>query len=162
MQHTLTVTLVDYQDEKQRNDVINMLINYSADPMGGGKPLERSVAERSIALMAEKDYAFSFLCYDKATPVGFANCFESIATFAGKTAINIHDIAIIESHRGQGLGSLLLEKITEHANTRGCYKITLEVLEGNTPAKNAYEKSGFAAYQLAPELGSALFYQKIL
>ena len=52
--------------------------------------------------------------------------------------------------------------IEQHAREIGCCKVTLEVLEGNHPAKKAYSQAGFAAYELDPEAGQALFWQKKL
>lgn len=153
---------VDFANPKQREDLVNMLIDYSGDIMGGGNPLERGLAEKSIALMAEKNHTFSFLCYDDKKAIGFANCFETVATFAGKTAINIHDLAVTKSHRGLGASTRLLETIAEYGKQHGYYKITLEVLQGNVPARKSYEKSGFNAFQLDPQMGSALFLQKVL
>ncbi|MFT5635935.1 MAG: hypothetical protein ACI89T_001390 [Cognaticolwellia sp.] len=40
--------------------------------------------------------------------------------------------------------------------------MTLEVLEGNKVAKNAYQKVGFGSYVLDPEMGQAVFWQKKL
>jgi len=40
--------------------------------------------------------------------------------------------------------------------------VTLEVLSGNTAAKNAYEKFGFEAYTLDDKTGGALFMHKKL
>jgi ribosomal protein S18 acetylase RimI-like enzyme len=56
----------------------------------------------------------------------------------------------------------MLQKVEQVANKRGCCKITLEVLEGNTVAKNAYLKFGFAGYALDPEMGNAMFWEKAL
>jgi ribosomal protein S18 acetylase RimI-like enzyme len=55
---------------------------------------------------------------------------------------------------------LLLAEVETIARERGCGKLTLEVLEGNEPAKRAYRNFGFDAYQLDPALGQALFWQK--
>jgi len=57
---------------------------------------------------------------------------------------------------------MLLEKVEEVACSKGCCKITLEVLSNNEIAKCAYSKFGFAGYELDPEAGSALFWQKKL
>jgi ribosomal protein S18 acetylase RimI-like enzyme len=56
----------------------------------------------------------------------------------------------------------MLEKVEELALEKGCCKLTLEVLQGNTIAQNSYEKFGFANYVLDPEMGSAMFWQKAL
>ncbi|HDK37432.1 MAG TPA: GNAT family N-acetyltransferase, partial [Thiolapillus brandeum] len=74
----------------------------------------------------------------------------------------IHDVMVIKSHRGQGISSRMLEKVEETARQRGCCKLTLEVLEANNIARNAYQKFGFSAYELDPETGQALFWEKSL
>ncbi|MEX5689713.1 GNAT family N-acetyltransferase, partial [Pseudomonas silesiensis] len=52
--------------------------------------------------------------------------------------------------------------VEEIARQRGCCKLTLEVLEGNEVAQGAYRKLGFDNYQLSPETGRAMFWQKAL
>ena len=56
----------------------------------------------------------------------------------------------------------MLEAVEAYASGRGFCKLTLEVLEGNRPARQAYQSLGFASYQLDPSMGSALFWQKQL
>lgn len=155
------VIAVDFQNTEQRRCLRDLLIAYSADNMGQGKVMERNVATQSVALLAEKSYALSFLCYEEQNAVGFANCFETIATFAGKPAINIHDIAVLQTHRRRGIASALLQSIEDYALENNYCKMTLEVLEGNIAAQNTYRKFGFDAYRLDPKLGPAQFWQKV-
>ncbi len=56
----------------------------------------------------------------------------------------------------------MLEKVEEIAISKGCCKLTLEVLEGNQIARSSYNKFGFTDYKLDPKMGQALFWQKIL
>ncbi len=56
----------------------------------------------------------------------------------------------------------MLDKVEEVAIEKGCCKITLEVLSKNEAAKSAYKKFGFSDYELDPNAGSALFWQKRL
>lgn len=153
---------VNFAVQEQKKQLCELLIKYSADPMGGGKPLDHETAEASINLLAEHTYAFSFIAYDRTLPIGFANCFETVATFAGKPAMNIHDLAVVERYRSLGIATTLLRTIESFAKSRHCHKLTLEVLEGNTPAKNTYVKFGFEPYQLGPDSGIAQFWQKSL
>jgi hypothetical protein len=44
--------------------------------------------------------------------------------------------------------------------SKGCCKITLEVLSGNSNAKAAYTAAGFEGYELDPSSGCAEFWQK--
>jgi ribosomal protein S18 acetylase RimI-like enzyme len=68
----------------------------------------------------------------------------------------------LSDFRGQGISKKLLQKSEEIAKSLGCCKLTLEVLEGNTTAQAAYKASGFAGYELDPQMGKALFWQKKL
>lgn len=157
-----STTQADLNDASQRQMLSEMLIAYSKDPMGGGEALDTSIASRSIQLIAERDYACAFFAWVDDKPAGFAIGFETIATFAAQPAINIHDLAVMPEFRGQGVSQRLLEAVEKYAKTRECYKVTLEVLSGNTVAQSAYTRFGFQPYQLAPEHGYAQFWQKIL
>ena len=158
----LNIVRVDYQNPQQCDALCQQLITYSQDPMGGGEALALSTAKKSIALLREKSYAFSFLAYHQGLPIGFANCFESVATFAGACAINIHDLSVVAEKRGLGIGKRILQAIAQEAKRRHCYKLTLEVLEHNTAAMALYQREGFAHYQLDPRMGHAQFWQKVL
>lgn len=57
---------------------------------------------------------------------------------------------------------MMLEKVEEIARSKDCCKVTLEVLSNNEVAKSAYRKFGFSGYELDPEAGFALFWQKSL
>jgi ribosomal protein S18 acetylase RimI-like enzyme len=76
--------------------------------------------------------------------------------------LNIHDIFVLKKYRGIGLSQILLKKVEEIAINKGCCKLTLEVLSENIVAQSSYKKFGFAGYELDPEVGKALFWQKPL
>jgi ribosomal protein S18 acetylase RimI-like enzyme len=63
---------------------------------------------------------------------------------------------------GEGLSTAMLKEVEKIAQQRGCCKLTLEVLEGNSIARNAYAKFGFSGYELDPAMGKALFWEKPL
>jgi ribosomal protein S18 acetylase RimI-like enzyme len=69
---------------------------------------------------------------------------------------------VISDYRGLQLSQLMLDKVEEIARTRNCCKLTLEVLTGNTVAQSAYVKFGFGVYELDPDMGGAIFWQKAL
>ncbi|MFC4700433.1 GNAT family N-acetyltransferase [Glaciecola siphonariae] len=165
-------TLVDYANSRHATDLIYMLQAYAKDPMGGGQAVPVSVTERLIHEMSTRSYVFSILVYahkDAAeistadlVPVAFANCIESFSTFKGRAVINVHDFAVLPAFRGRDLSKTLMDAIELEAEKRNACKITLEVLEGNIPAQQAYIKCGFKAYELDPEMGRALFWEKPL
>ena len=93
---------------------------------------------------------------------GVVNCIEGFSTFKCQTLVNVHDVAVLATHRGQGVGEQMLAVAETEARRRGACKLTLEVLDGNRPAMRLYERCGFAPYQLDPAMGQARFLQKWL
>ena len=156
----LEVIVADYLNKKQAADIIQLLNSYAEDPMGGGEALSPYTKENLIDKLATLSYAFSLICYADTKPAGLINCFDGFSTFSCKPLINIHDLVVLEEFRGLGISQLMLSKVEAIAEEKGCCKITLEVLEGNSAAQHAYLKYGFAAYELDPEMGQALFWQK--
>lgn len=57
--------------------------------------------------------------------------------------IRIEGIAVAESMRGRGVGSLLMKAVCDHAHAHGCRTIVLEVVNNNPRAKELYERLGF-------------------
>jgi ribosomal protein S18 acetylase RimI-like enzyme len=144
-------------------EAIGFLLNqYAEDAMGGGQSLPMDTREQLAIELAKRPHAFSVLAFIAGEPVGLVNCFEGFSTFACRPLVNVHDVVVIASARGQGISQKMLGKVEEIARQRGCCKITLEVLEGNVAARGAYEKLGFSDYQLDPQMGRALFWQKAL
>lgn len=155
----LDIKAVDYNNETQAAELLSLLNAYAEDPMGGGEPLPSSTRASLIKEMAKRDGVYSFIAYKGSEAVGLANCVEGFSTFAAKPLCNIHDIAVLEGHRGEGIAQALMKRVSEAAAERGCCKVTLEVLTGNVPARRAYEQFGFKPYQLDPTLGAAEFWE---
>ena len=144
-------------------EAIGFLLNqYAEDAMGGAESLSLDTRQQLAIELAKRPHAFSVLAFIAGEPVGLVNCFEGFSTFACRPLVNIHDVVVIASARGQGISQKMLTKVEEIARQRGCCKMTLEVLEGNEVALGAYRKLGFSDYQLDPKMGRALFWQKSL
>lgn len=158
----IEVVQADYADEKHRYEIPMLLDAYASDPMGGGTPLSPDVKHNLVSELSKRPYAFTVIAYVNGEPAGLANCFEAFSTFACKPLVNIHDIAVIAKFRGLGISQMLLEKVEEIAQSKGCCKLTLEVLGNNAVAQGAYKKFGFCAYELDPAAGSAQFWEKKL
>lgn len=152
----------DYRDPQQAQAVVALLNDYACDPMGGGEPLSEAVKHNLCDALAERKDAFSVLCYVDGKPAGLVNCFEGFSTFKCRPLINIHDVTVSPRFRGQGISRGLLETVETIARERNCCKLTLEVLQGNTVAQQAYRRVGFQGYQLDSTLGQAMFWEKPL
>jgi len=156
----IKVILVDYKNKAHASDLSFLLDEYAKDPMGGTEPLSVRVKQTVVTELSRLSYAFSIICYVDGMPAGLSNCFDSFSTFACKPIINIHDFVVLKEFRGKNLSQKMLQKIEDIAISKGCCKITLEVLSGNEIAKKTYKKFGFCDYELNSETGSAVFWQK--
>lgn len=158
----IVIVQADYANPVHQRGIIDMMSEYSQDPMGGAEPLSDFTRSNLIPTLSRVPSAFSILALEDNKAIGLVNCFETISTFACQPLINIHDLAVAKSHRGKKISTRMLEKVESVARARQACKLTLEVLEGNTAAKIAYEKFGFSHYQLGTEAGNAMFWQKKL
>lgn len=61
----------------------------------------------------------------------------------GKTIGYVEDVIVNETHRGQGLGRKLLEKIIDEAKRSGVRQLYLTSRDGRTAANALYQKLGF-------------------
>ncbi|WP_339721363.1 GNAT family N-acetyltransferase [uncultured Paraglaciecola sp.] len=158
----IDVFILNYQDTQHAQDMLFLLENYALDPMGGANALIQTVKENLAIELSKLPHAFSVICYVDGQPAGLANCFEAFSTFKCQPLINIHDLVVLSEFRGLGVSQKILQHIEHIAEQKGCCKVTLEVLEGNHIAKNAYLKFGFSGYELDPQMGKALFWEKPL
>jgi len=159
---TIEIVLADYRNAAHAAALVDLLDAYARDPAGGGTPLAAQVRAGLPAALAARPQAFSVLAHDGEQPVGLINCIEGFSTFACRPLVNVHDVVVAPSHRGQRLAQRMLGRVEQEARARGACKLTLEVLSGNRPALRAYEREGFEGYQLDPTFGTAMFMQKKL
>ena len=151
-----------YDDPAHAAAVLDLLDAYARDPAGGGEPLSDFARSNLVASLAARPFIFSVLAFDGDTPVGLVNAIEGFSTFACKPLVNVHDVVVASSHRGQGIAARLFAEVEAIARERGACKLTLEVLSGNYTARVLYEKLGFDDYRLDPGMGHAQFMQKWL
>ncbi len=159
---SITLITADYNNEQHGRDLIMLLNAYAMDSMGGGEALAVNVQENLVSTLAQRNDVFTVLCYVDNEPAGIVNCVEGFSTFNCKPLVNIHDCGVLDKFRGLGISLKMFAEVERIAIERGCCKLTLEVLQGNEVAKNAYKKLGFSAYELDPNLGHALFWEKKL
>lgn len=97
------------------------------------KGVPRETVARAI------EHSLSFGVYTvSGSQVGFARVISDFATFA-----YLADVFVLESHRGQGLGKLLMESIKQHPNLQGLRRFTLSTRD----AHSLYAQFGFAPLQ---------------
>jgi ribosomal protein S18 acetylase RimI-like enzyme len=158
----ITIVRADLDQPRHQAAIVELTNAYAMDPLGNAAALSAEVTQRLIQGLKSHPTTIVFLAWDQEQPVGIATCFLGFSTFAAKPLINIHDLAVLASHRGSGIGRQLLLAVEQQARHLGCVKLTLEVLENNQPARHLYESSGFAQATYTAEAGGALFLAKPL
>lgn len=87
---------------------------------------------------------FSFLIAedtDVKKIVGIALYYYRYSTWKGKR-LYLEDIIVTESHRGYGIGKMLLEETIEMARQTRCTGMMWQVLDWNQPAIGFYKQFG--------------------
>lgn len=152
----------DFTDPEHAAALVRLMDEYAAGPTGNGTGLPNYARENLVAALHTHAGAHTLLAVENGTYVGLLNAFEGFSTFACKPLLNIHDVIVTATQRGQGHGRALMEAAESLARELGCCKLTLEVLAGNVKAQAAYASLGYAAYELDPAMGKAQFWQKPL
>lgn len=159
---SVEVIAADLSMLTHRQALVGLLNAYAQDPMGGGLPLTDEVQRHLPDALARRVGAHVLLAQQGEQFVGLLIAMEGFSTFACKPLLNIHDIVVLPAFRQRGIAGRLLARTELIARQLGCCKLTLEVLENNLGAQASYRKAGFAPYQLDPQAGRALFWQKPL
>jgi GNAT superfamily N-acetyltransferase len=158
----IKIIRADLTNTYHADSLVFLLNAYALDPMGGGEALSDFTKENLAREIFKRSDTTVILAFDGDKPAGLINCIEGFSTFMSKPLMNIHDVYVDADHRGKGLAKQLLQAAEDLAIEKNCCKVTLEVLEGNEPAKKAYLKFGFDGYELDPKIGKAMFWQKKL
>ena len=157
---TLRVVPLDLADPQHAVAFLDLLDHYARDPMGGGDGLLPETRATLVEALKDVPGFHSALAFIDQAAVGLIDCFIGFSTFAAKPLLNVHDIVVHESARGQGIGQALLAWAEQRAREIGCCKLTLEVLANNYRAMAAYQRAGYVPYELDPAAGQALLLQK--
>ena len=82
-----------------------------------------------------------FVAYSKEVIVGMALVYTRYSTWKGKV-LHLEDLIVDEVHRGEGVGSKLLDAVVDYGHQLGVKRISWEVLDWNEPAITFYKKKG--------------------
>ncbi len=128
--------------------------------------LEREVtmteARLEAALFGPRPYAETLIAESDGQAVGFALFFHTFSTFLAKPGIYLEDLYVVETHRAQGIGRLLLARLAAIAVERDCGRLEWAVLDWNQDAIGFYERLGarpnseWTVYRLAGDALTSL------
>ncbi len=82
-----------------------------------------------------------FVAEENSIIVGMALFYERYSTWKGRI-IHLEDLIVTNKKRGSGIGIALYTAVLKHGYDLGCKRITWDVLDWNTPAKDFYKSTG--------------------
>lgn len=158
------IVQADLANGEHQSAILQMMNEYSEDPMGDGRPLSHFAKANLIAGLQSHPTTIVFLAFLNEVPCGIATCFRGFSTFAAKPLINISDYYVVPSRRGSGIGTELMKAMEKEGRRLGCCKLTLEVQQNNTIAREVYGRFGFkqAVYAADANGGGSLYMVKPL
>jgi GNAT superfamily N-acetyltransferase len=107
---------------------------------------ETTVRANLSELLTNPSYGLIYLAWDSGRPVAYlAICFDYSFEYRGKGAW-IDELFVQPSHRGQGLGTQLLDLAERASLELGAQFLHLEVTRGNS-AIELYRRRGFQDHE---------------
>lgn len=132
----------DVSSARDQAAVIELLNLYASQLAGRMQPLSEAVVESVLERLPMQSNCRLFLAEADERIVGMALCFVGFSTFKGASLINIHDLAVHPDFQRRGIGSQLLNAVTDYARQQQFCAVTLEV-HGDNPARQLYARHGF-------------------
>lgn len=98
-----------------------------------------TLAEFEDAGFGEHPVWKAFVIENDRKILGFALYYTRYSTWKG-CRLYLEDFIVTESHRGQGLGKILFERVMQEAREKNYNGMSWQVLDWNEPAINFYNK----------------------
>jgi len=107
---------------------VTLIHRYLSEESYWATGIPRDVVERSI------ENSLCFGAYDDGRQIGFARAVTDCAVFA-----YIADVFVLESHRGRGVGKMIMKAIMEHPSLQGLRRWSLATRDAHA----LYRQFGF-------------------
>jgi GNAT superfamily N-acetyltransferase len=120
---------VDFESPEHCKAVIDLMNHYMTDKMGDHAPHTEESAKRLIEGLKNHQHKLCILAEEDGNYIGL---------------VNIHDVVVLDTQRGKGIGRLMLEFVAKKAQESDSAKITLEVRHDNLSAQQLYKNLGYA------------------
>ena len=119
------------------------------------KPYTTKYNEQELEALLADDSKPVFV-YDEGEVLGHAFCLiteiKDDKLLQDVKTMYIDDICVHEKARGRHIGKSLYEYARDYARSIGCYNITLNVWEGNSPASSFYKEMGMEVQKTTMEI----------
>lgn len=135
--------LCDFENPQHLTALTELINHYMMDSMGDVQPLNKLQQLRLVDGLANHPTAEVLFAIEDCKVVGLTTSFVNFSTFNVKPYLYIHDVIVLEEHRGNGVGRALMSKLIEQSVEKKYCKVTLEVREDNAVAQSLYGDLGF-------------------
>ena len=115
------------------------LIQELADYEKAPQEVTVSEAQMSDAFSNGKLFEYFVAETEEQQVVGIALFYYKYSTWKGR-CIYLEDIVVTQTHRRQGIGKALFEKVVERAKSDKVKRLQWQVLKWNTPAIDFYKQ----------------------
>jgi aminoglycoside 3-N-acetyltransferase I len=102
------------------------------------EPPEDGYFERLLA----KDHVIALVALEGDKLIGGLVAYELDKLERARREIYLYDLAVAESHRRQGVATVLIAQLQEIAATRGAWVVFVQADQDDVPAISLYEKLG--------------------
>lgn len=137
------IEFIDFSLQDHFRAFEHLLNHYMLDKMGVERALEKDMRNIIVSELKKHPTYVGILVKTNKEYTALANCFVNYSTFQAKHLLNIHDFVVHPNFRNLGIGSFLLNAISDYAKQKGYCRLNLEVREDNEHAIRMYEKFGF-------------------
>ncbi len=119
------------------------------------KPFDRTAALEGQRFLLSRAGAQMFVARAKGVCVGYAMVSERVREedpfrYASRSLV-VDQMAVSNTHRRQGIGTLLMGRVRAEAARRGTQRVELTVYSDNEEARRFYKAQDFVRFQDAME-----------
>lgn len=136
--------------EADQGDLDNIVLMLSDDKLGQKRecytrPLLESYLNAFHSIEADPNIELIVAC-DRDEVVGVLQLtMTPFLMYEGGWRASIEGVRTASTHRGRGIGTLLIKRAIQRASDRGCHMIQLTTDKQRPEARRLYEKLGFEA-----------------
>jgi glucosamine-phosphate N-acetyltransferase len=106
-------------------------------------PLDKRALKKAFAQALKSRYNHYLCAVERGTVVGFCSLSVRESLWQQGLLAHVDEIVVDAEHRGQGIGSALLEEAAAFAKKKGCARVELDSAFHRRTAHRFYEKHGF-------------------
>lgn len=142
----ITCRVAKMEDVKELGRLLNKLFTQETEFIP-----DEAVQERGLRkIISDESIGEIFVAQKDGKIVAMVNILYTISTALGAKAAILEDMIVDERHRGQDIGSTLMEFALKCIKVKGCMRVTLLSDNDNFKAHEFYEKQGFVKSTMTP------------